>query len=216
MPSTPLRFEDVTFDPDTLQVWRTGQLVHLSPKAFALLSLLIEQRPKPVDKEAIQRRLWPDTFVSDTNLPALVAEIREALGDDARHPRFVRTVHGVGYAFQASEAAEQERPQPCAWLLADGRELALYPGANILGREGPVVLSSTTVSRQHARIVIGDAMTIEDLDSKNGTYLNDRPVTSATAIADGDQVRTGSLLFTFRVANVSTTTETRSSRERPR
>jgi DNA-binding winged helix-turn-helix (wHTH) protein len=222
MPNVPIRFEDVRFDVDARQVWRAGQLVHVSPKAFALLTLLVERRPNPVDKATIQERLWPGTFVSDTNLPALVAEIRDALGDDARHPRFIRTVHGIGYAFQAAPDGEPIEPGspaglPQAWLMAEERRLALYPGDNVLGREGPgvVVVDSSTVSRRHARIVIGrDATTVEDLGSKNGTFVNDRQVSSPTAVSDGDQVRIGSRLFTFRVASTATSTQTRSSTER--
>lgn len=217
-----LQFDDVTFNADTRQLWHAGRLVHLSPKAFDLLTLLIERRPQPVPKAAIRERLWPDTFVSETNLPTLVAEIREAIGDDARRPRFLRTLHGFGYAFEAvpHDATGERQPtadQPSGWLVAEGQQIALYAGENVLGREGAGirVLSSTTVSRRHARIVIGERVVVEDLESKNGTYVNDRRVTSPTPIVDGDRLRTGSLLFTFRLAGPATSTETQSSRGGP-
>lgn len=219
-----LGFEDVTFDAGTRQLWRGDRLVHVSPKAFALLALLVDQRPQPVDKATIHERLWPGTFVSDTNLPSLVSELREALGDDARRPRFVRTVHGVGYAFQAAVddqfRAEPGAPatSPRAWLVADDGQLALSAGENVLGREGPdvIAVSSSTVSRRHARLTIGsDAAIVEDLGSKNGTYVNDRRATEATRLADGDKVRIGSRLFVFRVARAVTSTQTRSSRSVP-
>ena len=89
----------MTFDAETRQLWRGEREFHLSPKAFDLLALLVARRPAAVSKIAIRELLWPDTFVSETNLPALVAEIRAALGDDAREPRFVRTLHRIGYAF---------------------------------------------------------------------------------------------------------------------
>ena len=70
------RFDDMTIDAETRQLWRGGREVHLSPKAFDLLALLVARRPAAVSKIAIRELLWPDTFVSETNLPALVAEIR--------------------------------------------------------------------------------------------------------------------------------------------
>jgi DNA-binding response OmpR family regulator len=71
---------------------RTRQLlsengpIHLSPKAFDLLALLVQQRPDAIAKGDIHRRLWPETFVSDGSLAVLVAELRGALGDNASNP----------------------------------------------------------------------------------------------------------------------------------
>jgi pSer/pThr/pTyr-binding forkhead associated (FHA) protein len=93
--------------------------------------------------------------------------------------------------------------------------VALVPGENIIGREGDgvILVKSSTVSRRHARITLdGAGGTLEDLGSKNGTYVNDRRIDAATPIADGDQIRIGSLLFTFRMSQSSTTTETLSSK----
>ena len=70
--------------------------------------MLVEQRPAAVSKAAIHPQLWPDTFVSDGNVAVFVADIRRALGDNARRPLFVRTMHRFGYAFVAS-AEEVER-----------------------------------------------------------------------------------------------------------
>jgi len=96
-----LRFGDLTFDGGRRLLIRGADAVHLSPKAFQLLELLLARRPDAVSKAEIQDVLWPRTFVSETNLPALVNEVRRALGDRAREPKFVRTVHGYGYAFDA-------------------------------------------------------------------------------------------------------------------
>ena len=71
----------------------------MSPKAYELLKLLLEQRPKALSKAELHERLWPGTFVSEVNLAALVNEVRAALGERGRHGRFIRTVHGFGYAF---------------------------------------------------------------------------------------------------------------------
>jgi DNA-binding winged helix-turn-helix (wHTH) protein len=100
-----LRLGDMTFDPQARQLLRGRAEVHLSPKAFDLLAILIEERPRAVPKDELHQRLWPSTFVSEANLASLAAEIREALGDTARDPRFIRTAHRFGYAF-CGEALE--------------------------------------------------------------------------------------------------------------
>ena len=102
-----------------------------------------------------------------------------------------------------------------AWLIGSTAEVALVPGENIIGREGDgvIVVKSSTVSRRHARISLDPSgAVVEDLGSKNGTYVNDQRIIAPTPIADGDQVRIGSLLFTFRMSQGSETTETQASR----
>ena len=81
-----LRFADFAFDSDTREIFRGGKPVHVSPKAFALLEALIEKRPKAISKDELHRRLWPETFVSEANLPNLVAWALagEPRGNDAR------------------------------------------------------------------------------------------------------------------------------------
>jgi hypothetical protein len=194
-----------------------GKEVHLSPKAFELLALIIERRPEAVSKADLHARLWPGTFVSDSSLPSLVSEIRDAIADNRREPRLIRTVHGFGYAFQSRQATPagiSVDPVPSGWLVGTSSEIALFAGENVLGREGPDViqLKSSTVSRRHARITIAaGGVVLEDLESKNGTYADDRRVTKPTTIVDGSQVRVGSLLFTFRLARAAGSTETLSS-----
>src|SRR5512145_2481085 len=94
-----IRFDSCLIDTDTRQVLRDGHEALLSPKAYRLLMLLVEARPKAVAKEVLCQALWPDTFVVEANLSNLVGEIRAALADSAHHPRFIRTLHGFGYAF---------------------------------------------------------------------------------------------------------------------
>ena len=97
-----LLFGDCTFDSGARTLTRGGEGVHLSGKAFQLLELLLAARPNPIEKSELFAKLWPDTFVSEANLASLVKEIRAAIGDDARAPRFVRTVHRFGYAFSGA------------------------------------------------------------------------------------------------------------------
>ena len=100
-----LRFGDFALDSKARELRRGHEPVPLSPKAFQLLVALVESRPKAVSKAALHERLWPETFVVETNLANLVGEIRAALDDDARRPRFIRTVHRFGYAFQGEPEA---------------------------------------------------------------------------------------------------------------
>jgi DNA-binding winged helix-turn-helix (wHTH) protein len=213
-----LQFDDLTFDSDTRQLWTGKGEVRLSPKAFDLLALLIGNRPRAVSKAEIRDHLWPGTYVSESSLPSLVSEIRDVIADHRRKPGLIRTVHGFGYAFQSER---EPVPPPLhddsrqSWLIGSTAEVALIPGENIIGREGDGVtlVKSSTVSRRHARIMLdASGGVVEDLGSKNGTYVNDRRIEAATRIADGDQIRIGSLLFTFRLSQSSTTTETLSSK----
>ena len=95
----PVCFGPFVLDLETRQLHREGQEVHLTPKAWELLELLVRSRPRAVSKTAIKRRLWPDAQVGPGSLTVLVAELRSALGDDAHEPRYIRTVFGHGYAF---------------------------------------------------------------------------------------------------------------------
>ena len=96
-------------------------------------------------------------------------------------------------------------------LVGDGLRVRLSLGINVLGRDGPDVIAvgSETISRRHARIVVGDdTMFVEDLGSKNGTYVNDVPASSPHPLVDGDQLRLGSRVFTFRVGEYADSTKT--------
>jgi DNA-binding winged helix-turn-helix (wHTH) protein len=208
-----VRFGEFTLDTDTRQVLGADGELHLSPKAYELLTILVEGRPRALSKQDLYERLWPDTFVSEVNLATLVAEIREALGDDARKPRFIRTAHRFGYAFcgTTTEARADDAVTTFCWLLTGGRRLPLRLGENILGREPDdgINLDSPTVSRRHARISIsGTDAVLEDLGSKNGTFVGGEPVSTAVPLKDGDEIRTGSVVCRFRMKLPKGTTAT--------
>ena len=201
-------------DFGTRELRRGSERVPVSPKAFALLELLALRRPNAVSKEEIHRHLWPDSFVADGNLANLVAELRDALGEDARNPQFIRTVQRFGYAFSGDAEPEIEaaRPSPSNAvfkLLWGDREILLQDGENVLGREreASAWIDVHSVSRRHARIVVagGKAM-LEDLGSKNGTFLEGRDVSSPTVLDDGARIRIGTVEMTLRryVGGVST------------
>jgi DNA-binding winged helix-turn-helix (wHTH) protein len=208
-------FGDCVLDPETRELSRRGKTAAVSPKAFRLLEVLIERRPRAVKKDELQDLLWPGVFVAEGNLSRLMNELRKTIGDDAEKPRFIRTVHGFGYAFSGEAARETALParsvaRDVVFKLVWGdREIALAEGENILGRDRDAVawIDIQSVSRHHARIVIsGKRATLEDLGSKNGTFLQGQKVTSRRTLSDGNRIRIGSVDLTFRlfIGGVST------------
>ena len=212
-----VRFGPFRLDVGARQLHRDAQAVRLSPKAFDLLALLVNRRPDAIAKAEIHDLLWGETFVSDVNLAVLVAEIRAALGEDARHCRFIRTVHRFGYAFSgpASEVKSSHGARAAdlaTYCLAWGTERAmLRVGENVVGRESAadVCIAAVGVSRRHALIVVEvDAVMLHDLGSKNGTYVDDVLVTSPVALTDGAQIQLGSASACFRRLSDDTSTQT--------
>jgi DNA-binding winged helix-turn-helix (wHTH) protein len=208
------RFGAFVLDCDTRQLLRDGHELHLAPKAFELLALLVTNRPRALSKAELQERLWPSTFVEETNLAGLVAEIRRALQDSATEPVFLRTVYGFGYRFVSdvveSGAAKGAPAGPRPGLVFDNRYLVLMEGVNVIGRapDATIRCDVTGVSRHHARIVLADGeATVEDLESKNGTFVQSKRVTSAR-LADGDEIRIGKACLVFRVGPPLGATET--------
>jgi DNA-binding winged helix-turn-helix (wHTH) protein len=221
-----LRFEDCVLDLDTRELRRDARAVPLSPKAFTLLELLALCRPKAVAKAEIHDALWPKTFVSETNLANLVVELRAALGDDAHAPRIIRTVPRFGYAFSADvrsdgatktvEPADADQPR----LVWNRRVIVLGPGENLIGRDRSAIvwLNDESVSRRHARVVVDeDGAFLEDLGSKNGTFLRGRAVEKAARLEDGDEFTIGELVSPLRFHSLGSSASTRTgSRARRR
>ena len=209
-----LRFGEFTFDPGARELVRAGRRVELSPKAMDLLLALLEAHPRALSRAEIHDRLWPGTFVSEASLRQVVMELRRVLGDDPRDPRYVRTVRRFGYAFSAEAredagppAASPPRSSRCS-LLRGRRELPLYEGENLLGREPEAVvrLVSEKASRRHARIAVDErGAVLEDLGSKNGTRVNGTRVREPIALEPGDRIEIGRELLVFCRGAMGTT-----------
>ncbi|MBN2371748.1 MAG: winged helix-turn-helix domain-containing protein [Vicinamibacteria bacterium] len=209
-------FGDCNLDGKSRTLRRKGRVIHLTPKAFELLTLLLERHPAVVSKQDIMEHLWPGTFVSEANIPNLIAEIREASGDSADEPRYIRTVHRLGYAFCAkvnvvNEDAKTTDEPSLFSLIIDGREMRLIEGDNIVGRgeSCQVVVNSSTVSRRHTRIRVGrNVALVSDLKSKNGTYVGGARVHGLFHIRDGDEIQIGEVKMTFRQLDRTRPTKT--------
>ena len=146
-----MRFGDFHLDVGARQLFREGREIRISPKAFELLQLLVEQRTRAVAKAEIHERLWPGTFVSEANLASLVAELRRALDDPPQSSKYIRTVHRFGYAFKAtvddsSDAGAQPAARAC-WIVWNGREIPLAEGENIVGRDADVAVHARFAER---------------------------------------------------------------------
>lgn len=208
-------FADVTFDGEGRRVLRGGQPVHLTPKAFSLLGLLIERRPAAVSRHAIQEALWPGVFVTEGNIDSLVKEIRKALADGPGPNALIRTVHGFGYAFDAPVQEEHETSSDRRHLLVWGTQtFQLAEGPNVLGRvrEANVWLGHDSVSRAHARVTVdGDRARIVDLGSRNGTLVGDDRVKEPVGLRDGDEIVLGCVRVVYRFFAASPSTPTRSA-----
>jgi len=201
-------FGPFTLDPATRELLEGGRAIHLSPKAFDVLHLLVEARPTVVPKADLHDRIWPGTFVVDANLSVLIGEIRKALADSAQTPRYIRTVHRVGYAFCGEVSGAAPSPQPSGtssryWFAWNERTFVLSPGDNLIGRnpECGVWVDAVGVSRRHARLRLdaeSGTVAIEDLGSMNGTFINETRVESPAALRDGDVVHVGPVAMTFR------------------
>lgn len=206
-------FGTCALDLEARQLSRDGQTVHLSPKAFELLKTLVEARPKAFSKGELHEKIWPETFVTDDSLARLVAEIRAAIGDHARTPKYLRTVHAFGYAFSNSDdSGRLTLPAAGAtcWLLHEGRAVALTEGENVIGREpgGRLVLDSIRVSRRHARITVrGLSATLEDLGSRNGTLIGGARIGAPVVLNDGDEIMIGGFAIKFRMSGDDAATE---------
>jgi DNA-binding winged helix-turn-helix (wHTH) protein len=201
-------FGPFTLNLGTRELTRATAAVHLSTKAFDLLALLVLERPNVLSKSALQQRLWPDTFVAEANLSNLVAEIRGALDDPSRAPRYIRTVHRVGYAFCGdADVAPASGPPPC-WIEWGSQRFPLEPGEHVIGRDpdASIRIDASTVSRRHARIlVLPDRVLLEDFGSKNGTFRRATRVSTPVTLADGDGIQIGSQLITFHVRGAGST-----------
>ena len=204
-------FGEFVLDRDTRELRRQRHVVSMSPKAFQLLEILLENQPKAMAKGMLQDLLWPNTFVVEKNLANLIGEIREALGDSAGNPRF-------GYAFREAPAMTAGHgagallePIPQCRLTWSAGRAALCDGDHIVGRDADaeLFLDSPSVSRRHALIrVSGSQATLEDLGSKYGTFIGSRRIDAPTPLADGDAIKVGAFTLTFEAIHAHGITET--------
>jgi DNA-binding winged helix-turn-helix (wHTH) protein len=193
------RLGEVVFDTEHRVLRRGERTTPLSPKAVRLLELLVLASPEPASQDELYGGLWPGTFVEPGNLHNLIAEIRRVAED----PAFIKTLHRFGYAL----ADRVEALSRARFALVAGRDrIELPDGHTIIGRDQ---LEAGDVSRRHARIAVdGLSATIEDLGSKNGTFIGRPRVERPMPLQDGDVVIFGRTKTRFVLTAAAKTTIT--------
>jgi len=104
-------FDSFSLDLVNECLWQGSKAIKLRPKAFAVLNYLLERPGQLVTKEELLNSIWPETFVSDAVLKVTIRQLREALDDDPKSPRFIETAHRRGYRF-IGQIAESEQVTP--------------------------------------------------------------------------------------------------------
>jgi DNA-binding winged helix-turn-helix (wHTH) protein len=203
------RFGNARLDLAARELICNGVERSLTPKAYDLLRLLIEFRPRVLTKAEIMDLIWPDAFVAEANVGILIGDIRAAIGDTANAGRLIKTHHGVGYSF-CGDVVEQPRvaaipPGGARFVLVIGeRRIMLSVGTALLGRDiqSDVIVTDPSVSRHHARLeVTPSRVEVEDVGSKNGTSVNGQPIATRTEVADGAVIVFGSVVGTIHAVN---------------
>ena len=208
------RFDKFCFDSDQKALLRGGEPVRLTPRAFRLLEMLIRQRPKAVSKGDLLDHVWSGNIVEEANLKTLVNEIRNAIEDRGGRPDVIRTVFGFGYAFAGEVEEETEQLQRPAMVTVrwDDQSLLLPDGAHLIGRRAdcPICIEAPSVSRVHARLdVERDRLRIEDLRSKNGTFVSGKRISGRVELLDRCEVKIGEVVVKIaRLDRGDATTQT--------
>lgn len=190
------RFDQFCFDSDQKALLRGGEPVRLTPRAFRLLELLLRRRPKAVSKRDLLDHIWSGNIVEEANLKTLVSEIRTAIEDRGGRGDVVRTVYGYGYAF-AGEVEEETTSAEADALVSIrwGTQTVLLPlGGHVIGRrpDCAVAIDDPSVSRVHAKLdITRSMMRIEDLRSKNGTFIDGRRITEPTELLNRCEILIG-------------------------
>lgn len=201
----PVRFGDFELDVAAFTLRRGGTPVRLEKMPMEVLVLLVERAGTLVARDSIDAALWgSDVFVDrDAAINTAIRKIRKALGDDADRPQFVETVVGKGYRFAAPILRDMPDAarQVARYRLTRGTQtFMLRIGESVIGRDPDVdvFLDHPSVSRRHARISItAGHVVIEDLNSRNGTCVDGRGITSPTQLHDGFVIGVGPITLTF-------------------
>lgn len=223
-----IKFAEFELDLAAYVLRRPHGPLRLEKLPMEVLILLVQRAGTLVQRSEIQAMLWrPDVYVEhDSAINTAIRKIRRTLGDDAENPRFVETVVGKGYRFiarvesdgnpQAQSTASHARPSarwqhvfPSYAVTRGKQEFILEAGETVFGREptAGVYVDHPSVSRRHACISIGSqGAVLEDLKSRNGTFVNGRRIEGPTKIDHGVLIGLGPITLTFIVMSAPAST----------
>jgi DNA-binding winged helix-turn-helix (wHTH) protein len=204
----------LVIDAGARLVRREGMDIHLAPKAFDLLLILAKHRPNAVSHDALHAALWPGVHVSETSLAALVTQLRKVLGNTVDGDPVIRTLHRIGYAFIGEAVVAGYTPAiaaPACRLIWKRESFDLPAGESVIGRDRAcaVRIDADSVSRHHARLhAHGSDISLEDLGSKNGTWVNGERIDGPVPLTDGTSFRLGSETLRFELRHGQESTKT--------
>jgi DNA-binding winged helix-turn-helix (wHTH) protein len=217
-----VRFGLFELDLATGELRKKGARVPLQEQPFQVLAMLVQRAGDLVSRDDLRARLWPDAvFVDfDQGLNKAVTKIRGALGDLAASPRYVETLERRGYRFIAAvEWIEAGTRQPATdharitvvRLAWGDRSLPLGEGSHVIGRDpaAAIWVDSSLASRRHAALVVTpSSVTIEDLGSRNGTFVNGVRIDAVLRLTHGDEIRVGPARFILHTTSAGDRTLT--------
>lgn len=149
-PRPPVHFDGFTLDLDNERLLKDGTVVPLTPKAFALLAHLAGQPDRLVRKDDLLDAVWGRRFVSEGTIKSLLAELRAAMGDDARRPRWVQTVPRRGLRFIGRLQAPAPATGPATAAEATAASLPIVPPGLPLGETAPIARAAEQQALQQA------------------------------------------------------------------
>jgi DNA-binding winged helix-turn-helix (wHTH) protein len=212
----PFRVGEWTADPAGLAVTDGERVVRLRPKVMDLLTALASRPGEVLSKGELLDLVWSDVTVGDASLVVAVGELRSVLGDRTDEPSYIETIPRRGYRLVA--AVEGLSPRNDARtrfsLIGKAGIIPLAGGRTVIGRDAAcdVHLDSDHVSRHHAALEIsGDRVLIEDLGSKNGTYVGERRIEGSVQLRPGDCIRFGRQAAVLQLAAEAAPTVTEAS-----
>jgi TolB-like protein len=147
-------FEGFELDTARVELRANGAAIAIEPQVFSLLAFLIENRDRLVTKEEIVERVWAGRIVSDSAVASRVKSARQALGDDGRAQRIIRTVHGLGFRFVADVATIATSSVHEAQPVAEGADAEEVDSS----RPSIAVLPFRLVGVAGPQVAIADAL----------------------------------------------------------
>ena len=207
-----VRFGAFVFHAERRQLLHDGAEVHLTPKAFDLLGLLIRGRRPSFRRRrstsssgptrSCPMRRWQDWSKKCAARWATMVPVRS----------FGRPTGWVSRLRRQQIASGSPNPTAIThWLTVGTRRIPLKDGVNVIGRDpdATVWLDVPGVSRRHAQVIVKDGVaTLEDLGSKNGTLVGDRPVRGQVTLRHADRIQVATELLVLHVSNRGMSTAT--------
>ncbi len=193
---------------------KNGQEISIEPRVFGLLAYLVENAGRVIPRDELLDKNWPDAHVTDGSVSQAIASLREALDDDARDPTYIATMSRRGYKFVGNVSAKGGATYH---ILNGTRDFILGPGENVIGRGGDAAIRvhSDEVSRHHARVIISSTgARIEDLQSRNGTFVQGRRIERSCQLEHGDIIVVGNVTLRFQISSGTRSTATVPLRDR--